>query len=136
MNIEISGKYVVVTNDSCFCSDCQGKDFIPEFFDSYEDALVSFFQVALEGLEDADEDFLVGNSSLALPQIISEMRALKEGKNVAKMEGFIILHPTANYFDEKIVSAEKFILERIGIFKGRGLTYLGTHLEDLKLTIS
>lgn len=136
MNVEIASKYVVVTENSCFCSECQGKDSLPEFFDSYEDALDSFYQVALEGLEYADEDFLVGNSSLALPQIISEMRALKEGKNIAKMEGFILLNPHANYFDESIIKAETFILERIGIFRERGLTFKGVPLENLKLSYS
>lgn len=43
MNIEISNKYVVVTDNSCFCVECQGKDSLPEFFDSYQDALDSFY---------------------------------------------------------------------------------------------
>lgn len=136
MNIEIANKYVVISDNSCYCIECQGEEYLPEFFDSYSDALDSFYQVAIEGLESADEDFTAEKDLLTLPQMIREMRQLKEGKNLAKMEGFIILHPNANYFAEKIVKAEEFILERIGVFRGRGLTYNGIYLEDLKLTFS
>lgn len=97
--------------------------------------LTHFIQVAIEGLEGAEENYLNSNSILTLPQLISQMAELKEGKNISKMEGFLLLNAQANYFDEMIVKAEEYILERIGVFKNRGLKFKGVPLENLKLTI-
>jgi len=132
--MEIKGKYVIAYDTICDGMQCEtegkeNKD-LPVLYDSPADANWEIFCDAMSGLNGTDDDYFK-ETGLDKKKVLSEMKKLKEDGDSNKMRDYLQTTEGANYYDEHCESAETFVLGRKTIWTGKGITILGTKLEDI-----